>query len=214
MQRIFSVALIFVALLVSPVLRAQGAHDANIRFGKVDRPGIIAEFPYSKGITENALRARFEKVGFSKPKSDKGFMSYQAAKWDEMSATQLDVYAKVDANGKDNQSTVILLVSKGYDNYVSAASDPTMSAKLKAFLDGLAPDIQAGQRLADIGAQEESIRRAEKDFKSADDDGNRLLRDKEKIEKQIAENNTEKQKRGDALNSLKTQLEQMRAGTK
>lgn len=198
-------------LLAASALFAQGAHDANIRFGKVDRPGLIAEYPYSKGITENAVRARLEKAGLGRPKSEKGFMSYQAVKWNDISPTQVDVYAKVDAGKGDKQSTVVLLVSKGYDNYVNATSDPDIYAKLKSFLDGLTPDIKATQLLADIGAQEELLKLAEKAYKSSDEDGNRLTRDKEKLEKQIAENNAEKQKRADALSAAKARLEQMKS---
>ena len=212
MKSIFSCCLLFIAIFTATALHAQGAHDANVRFAKTDRPGIIAEFPYSKGIVENALRARLEAAGIRKPKGEKGFDSYQGVSWADMAPGQVDVYTKVD--GKDNQSTVVLLVSKGYDNYVSASSDPALNAKLKAWLDALLPDIQAGQRLADVGAQEEIVRRAEKAYKDADDEGNKLTRDKERIEKEIADNAAEKGKRGDILNSEKAKLETMKAQVK
>jgi hypothetical protein len=193
---------------------AQAARDGNIRFGKVDRPGVLIEFPYSKGITENALRARMEKNGFKKPKSDKGFISYQAAAWPDITPGQIDVYAKVDGNSKDNTSTIVMLVSKGYDNYVSTTSDPEMTTRLRTFLNALLPDIQAQQLMADIGAQEEVIRKAEREYKASDDDGNRLSREKEKIEKQMAANVADKQTKGEALAAAKARLEQLRAGLK
>jgi hypothetical protein len=212
MKNIFSCSLLFIALLATTAMHAQGAHDANVHFAKTDRPGIIAEFPYSQGIVENALRARLEAAGIRKPKSEKGFESYQGVSWADMAPGQVDVYTKVD--GKDNQSTVVLLVSKGYDNYVSASSDPALNAKLKAWLDALLPDIQAGQRVADIGAQEEAVRRAEKAYKDADNDGNKLARDRERIDKELADNTAEKAKRADALNAEKAKLDLMKAQVK
>ena len=210
----FFLCTFFFCFFAAATLHAQGAHEGNIRFAKTERPGLLAEYPYSKGIVENALHARLEKAGIGKPKSQKGFDSYQGVNWPDISAEQVDVYTNVDANGKDNQSTVVLLVSKGYDNYVSTATDPVIAAKLKAFLDGLTADIQAGQHLADIGGQEEIVRRAEKAYKDADDDGNKLARDKERLEKQIAENAAEKSKRGDVLNAEKAKLDALKAETK
>ncbi len=201
-------------LCAAQLAGAQGAQDANIRFGKQDRPGLLITFPYSQGITENALRARLDRAGLGKPKSDKGFMSFQAANWAEIAPGQLDVYAKVDAGKGDKQSTIALLVSKGYDNYVSASNEPAMSAKLKAWLDALLPDIQAQQLAADVRALEEAVARAEKDYKNADDDGNKLAREKEKIEKQLAENASVKQQRADALSAAKAKLDAAKAGTK
>jgi hypothetical protein len=214
MRSILTLLLVFAVFLTPCCLNAQGAHDANIRFGKVDRSGLIAEYPFSKGITENALRARLEQAGLGKPKSDKGFMSFQAVKWAGLSETQFDVYAKVDAGKGDKLSTVILLVSKGYDNYVSAASDPDISAQLKTFLNSLLPDIRAQQLLADIDVQEDLVRRAEKEYKDADDDGNKLSRERERLDKQISENVSEKQKRADALSVAKARLDQMKTEAK
>ena len=209
------IILSFLLALISPALvRAQGARDANIRFGKVDRTGFAIEFPYSKGITENALRGRFEKIGFNQPKSDKGFLSYQAASWPDVAPGHVDVYAKVDGNNKDNTSTIVLLVSKGYDNYVGTTSDPEIAAKLRAFLDGLLPDVQAWQLLGEIAAQEEIVRKAEREYKSADEDGNKLAREKERIEKQMADNVAEKQRKAEALGVAKARLEQLKAAVK
>jgi hypothetical protein len=59
--------------------------------------------------------------------------------------------------------------------------------------------------------QEEMIRRAEKAFKDIDDDANKLAREKERIEKQMAENASEKARRAESLNAERGKLEAMRA---
>ncbi len=53
-----------------------------------------------------------------------------------------------------------------------------------------------------------------KEYKDADDDGNKLAREKERLEKQMAENASVKQQRGDALSAAKAKLEQAKAGIK
>ncbi len=205
--------LILVILAFMPsVSGAQGAHEGLIRFSKADRPGTVADYPYSKEVVAEALRSHFEHVGLGGSKSEKGFATYIGTNWTEISPDKVEVYYKVD--GKGNQSTVMMIVSKGYDNYVSSASDPAMEAKVKAFLDGLKPDIDAVQLRMNVAAQEDAVRRAEKSYKDADEDGNRLTRKKEDIDKQIADNAAEKQKRGDALAAEKSKLDQMKAMVK
>jgi hypothetical protein len=209
MKAVFTFGLLLLSLF-STSLHAQTIQEAKVRFAKMERPGLLAAFPFSEGIVENALRARLDRAGFNKPKTDKGFISYQAVSWPEIAPGQLDVYARVDKNSAQS-STVVLLVSKGYDNYISAASDPVISAKLQAFLTSLLPEIQAAQLRAEMAAQEDAIRAAERAYKDADDDGNRLAREKERIEKQLAENEAEKSRRASALSAEKAKLDQLRA---
>ncbi len=207
--------LVFCSLfLASRTASAQGAHPAHIRMGKVDRPGLAVEYPFSKAIVEAALRGRLERAGLGRPKSGgKGILLYEGAKWAEFSNTQVDIYAMVDAE-RDTKSNIILLVSKGYDNYVTEASDPELFTRLKAFLDGLLPDIIAAQLAADIAAQEGVIQKAQKDYDNVEDKGKKLEREKEKIERQISENESDKRKSADALSAARARLEQLRADVK
>lgn len=215
MKKILSIAILFcLSLFTASKLHAQEVSEANIKFAKMERPGFLATYPYSKGIVENALRSRLEKAGLGKPKSQKSFASYQGVNWTEVASGQVDVYWKVDANSKDNNSTIIMLVSKGYDNYIGTTSDATVAAAIKNFLNSLSPDIKSGQLMADIGAQEEIVRKAEKEYKDVDEEGNKLAREKERIEKQMAENATEKAKRGESLSTERTKLETMKATMK
>jgi septal ring factor EnvC (AmiA/AmiB activator) len=105
---------------------------------------------------------------------------------------------------------VALLVSTGYDNYVSSVSDPVMSAKLKAFLESMLPDIKASQLQAEIGVQEEAVRDAEKDYKKKDKEGNKQSREKEHLDKDIAENVSDKAKTAETLDAEKEKLENLK----
>jgi len=212
MKAIITAGCLLLASLAAPALHAQTAQEANIRFAKIERPGLLAEYPFSKEVVEPALRGRLERAGLTKPKSVKGFNAYQGVNWAEISPGLVDVYMKVE--GKGDQSTIVLLVSKGYDNYVSAVSDAGMSANLKAFLQALLPEIQAEKVRSDIGWQEGIIREAEKAYKNADEEGNRLNREKERLEKQIAESGAEKSRRGDQLNAEKAKLDALKAQIK
>ena len=208
MKSIYFCGMLAIALSISPMLYAQGVKEGNYRFDKVDRPGLGVEFPYSKGLVANALKERLDKAGFPKQKTDHGFTYYKGVTWPEITPGQIDVYTKVD--GKDNQSTVLLLVSKGYDNYVSSATDPAVSAKLKAFLESLLPDIKASQLQADIGNQEKAVREAEKDYKKMDKEGNKQSREKEQLEKDISDNVSDKAKTAETLDTEKGKLEDLK----
>jgi hypothetical protein len=170
----------------------------------MDRQGFVAEYPLSKGLIENALKERLEKAGLKKPKNERGFTYYKEVSWPEVSPSLVDIYTNVE--GKGDRSTVQILLSKGYDNFVTTATDAVVAENVKKFMDAFIADALAYQLRLMIAGQEEAIRKAEKAYKDADDDGNKLAREKDKIERQIADNSREKSKLADALNAEKAKL--------
>jgi hypothetical protein len=212
MNKTFLLCSLLFILLCSFGAQAQGAHDATVRYSSMDRPGFVAEYPLSRELIENALKERLEKAGVKKAKSQKGFAYYKEVNWPEVSPALVDVYTNVE--GKGDRSTVQILVSKGYDNYISSATDAVLGANVIKFLNDFITDALAYQLRLMIAGQEENIRKAEKAYKNADEDGNKLAREKDKIERQIADNNRDKSKLADALKSEQQKLTELQKQVK
>jgi len=187
---------------------AQNAREASVKFMKGQQNAIVADYDLPKDVVEDALKERFDKEGLGKKSSEKGFMAYKGTTWVGISPDKMDVYAKVE--GKGDKSSITLLASKGYDNFVSTATDADKVQKLEAFLNSFIKDAKAYQLKLAIAAQEEVVRKSDKDLKGSTDDGEKLLRDKEKIEKQIAENKTDQDKKTTVLGSEKTKLDDLK----
>ncbi len=187
---------------------AQNAHESSVKFMKGQQNAIVADYDLPGDVVENALKERLDKEGLGKKSSEKGFMAYKAVTWAGIGPDKMDIYVKVD--GKDGKSTITLLASKGYDNFVTSANDADKVQKLEAFLNSFTNDAKAYQLKLAVAAQEEVIRKAEKDYKGSVEDGDKLSRDKEKLEKQIAENKNVQGKKETALSSEKGKLEELK----
>jgi hypothetical protein len=161
-----SIALVL-AIAATGTATAQNAHESSIKFNKKSENAVVADFNKSAEVVEAALKDRLEKEGLGKMKTSKGFMSYAGTLWNSVSSDKLDVYFKVE--GKKDKSTVSVLVSKGYDNFITSGSDAKTIDNVKAFLNGFVTYTNSYQLTLDIKAQEEAIKRAEKAYTNSID---------------------------------------------
>lgn len=188
---------------------AQNAYESSVKFSKTNENAVVIDFNKPGNIVEAALKDRLDKEGLGKSKSKNGFTYYAGTIWKSVSADKLDIYFKVDS--KKERSTVMLLMSKGYDNFITSGSDATVIENGKAFLNSLGQSIDAYQLGVDIKAQEEAVKKAEKAYSNSVDNGKSLLSDKEKIEKKIAENEKEQAEKSKILEEEKRKLEIVKA---
>jgi hypothetical protein len=203
------IATLGLALASVIAVQAQNAHEAIVKYDKIQANGVVAEYDRPKSVIEEALKKELEKEGLGKSKSSKGYDLYAGTTWSNISTDKVDAYFKVE--GKKNKSTVTVLISKGYDNFVNANSDMATIENVKKFLNNLNVGADKVQLGLDIKAQEEVVKKAEKNYNNSVNDGKSLLSDKEKIEKKIAENNTDQQQKQNALNETKAKLDQLKA---
>ncbi len=206
---LLSSALILVGL--SP-LAAQNAKDATIRYQKADHPGMTVEYDVSKTDMKEAVLAKMETSGPGKPKSKGDFAVWQGVSWPEVATGQVDIYLKVD--GSKKKSTVVLLVSKGYDNFVNQSNDTQTGGRMKAFLDGLQTSLSRVYLNRDIAQQEEVIRRSEKSFNDLKKQGDDLRKQQEQLTKKLADNKAAQEKQQTLWDGDKAKLEQLRGQAK
>ena len=208
MIKIISKLLLAAAILSAGSAIAQNAREGQVKFMKGQQNAIIADYDLPKSVVEDALRERLDKSGLGKAHSKKGFSFYEGVNWNDISADKMDVY--FDVNGKGDKSTVTMLVSKGYDNFITTASDAEKVQKVEAFLNSFIKDAKAYQLRQQIAEQEDIVKKAEKVKAGSIDDGNSLQKDKERIEKKLAENKTEQEKTANALDAEKKKLEDLK----
>jgi hypothetical protein len=203
-----SIALVL-AIAVTGTATAQNAHESSIKFNKNAENAVVADFDKPAEVVEAALKDRLEKEGLGKMKTTKGFMSYAGTLWNSVSSDKLDLYFKVE--GKKDKSTVSVLVSKGYDNFITSGSDAKTIENVKAFLNGFVKYTNSYQLTLDIKAQEEAIKKAEKLYSNSVDNNKDLLSQKEKLEKKIAESNNEQILKQKALDEEKKKLTDLKS---
>jgi len=80
-----------------------------------------------------------------------------AADWPTLSPNKVDVYYKVQK--KKHISKIYFIASKGYDNYITSATDPTLAVGINNFLGGIDAAV----------ARNEAIKQKEQEVKMAND---------------------------------------------
>jgi len=211
MKRIVTSLLICGALLTTSAAFAQNVNvrESTVSFGKTSQSAVVADYDLPASMVEDALKQHMEKAGLDKKKSEKGFMAYKGAAWKEISNDKADIYLKVD--GKGNKSTISVLYSKGYDNFISSSTDAETVNAIKNFLTNFVTDLKKYQLMQDIAKQEDAVKKAEKVFSASVSDGKSLADDKAKIEKKIADNTNEQGDKQKALDAEKKKLEDLKA---
>lgn len=110
----------------------------------------------------------------------------------------------------DNKSNVHLLISKGYDNFISSGTDEAMVGKVKDFLNSLQADVDAGNRVLDYEIQQKVIKEAEKALSKEADTGKDLSKDLEKLTAKISDNKQAQALKQKMLEDEKTRLQGMK----
>lgn len=182
-------------------VQAQDVRETSISFNKGSYSGVMADYNYSKDLVIKALEKRMKDANLGKSKTTSKFTSYTGVNWMEVSPDKLDVYYKV--SGKKNKSNVEFLISKGYDNYINSTTDATAIQNLRNFLASLEKDIKVILHENNLDAQNDAVKKAEKELKSAQNSVSNIEKDLENARK-----NAEKKQQ--ALDDAKKKLEQMK----
>lgn len=182
-------------------VQAQDVRETSISFNKGSYSGVMADYNYSKDLVVKALEKRMKDANLGKSKTTSKFTSYTGVNWMEVSPDKLDVYYKV--SGKKNKSNVEFLISKGYDNYINSTTDATAIQNLRNFLASLEKDIKVILHENNLDAQNDAVKKAEKELKSAQNSVSNIEKDLENARK-----NAEKKQQ--ALDDAKKKLEQMK----
>lgn len=200
--------LLSVLLLSSIVATAQNAQETTIKFKKLGQPGATASYSMPEKVVTNALLQKFATAGITKKSKESGFTSFKGVVWSDVSSDKLDVYFKVDE--RKSVSTIYVLISKGYDNFISTASDSPTMAKLITFLNSFVNDANQYLLQQNIAAQTVVIQKANSYYESAQNEAKSLISEKEKIEKKIDQNKAEQEKRKAALDAEAAKLETLK----
>jgi hypothetical protein len=193
------------------------ARYTTIDYMKVARPAVAAELPFPEKTVVNALEDKFTKMGY-KSKETKNFRLFSGVRMPELGTESYDLYFYIDrlSRREKGSSTVTLMISKGYENFVTDSADAATIANAKQYLTTTLRDIVSAYDLElQIADQEDAIKKAEKKYNGLVDDGTDLQKKKRKIEEQIVENTnsqagqkSEVEKQRQVLETLKSKRKQ------
>lgn len=193
----------FVAALVSfnVFAQQQPPKETQVKYNKTMVNGVVAEYAIGEEVISKSLFDYLSSIGISKPSSSNGYKVFKAAMWGEISPEKLDIYIKTD--GSRSKSTVTIILSKGYDNYVTSQKDADIVQRLNSFLGRL-------QLYANVVAQQEFIKKVEEDMATINKETESLKREQDKLSKKIEENKSQSERQQKALESEQAKLEELK----
>ena len=150
----------FGMVLLPLFANAQQVVEQKVKLGKTEVSGFIATSMSEKPLVEDALTSKLTDAGITKHGKKKKFYTCKGVSVPEISPNKVDLYYRVQS--KKHKSLIYFVVSKGYDNYVSTATDATTAGNVINFLGKIDSRIA---RTAEIKQKEEDIKKVEEEKK-------------------------------------------------
>ncbi len=169
------------------------ARTATADYNKTMQPAIEIELPFEEKTVMKSLVEKMEKKGY-KGKDSKDYTVFKGVTMSELGQGTYDVYFKADRKSRKEKDITILtmLISGGYDRFIGESDEPNLFDNAKSFLNKHMESAVAYDLELQIKEQEEATQKATKKYNNAVEDGQDLVKKKEKVEKEIVEN-TQKQ---------------------
>ncbi len=168
-----NIYILFASIFVFNQIALAQSTATTVKYKDNLQPSLLIQLPYSTTVTEGTILKKLREIGYDpetkgalfwKKNKLEGFFIFNEVALPEMINQKLDLYFKVDRKSKkeNDKSMLYLLVSKGYDSFISPTSDTTVFKAARKFLNSFVSETAEYKLNMDIEAQEETVKAAEK----------------------------------------------------
>ena len=185
MKKLYNtIAFMFITLFINAQARTTIAE-----YQKTMQPAIETSYPYSEKTVMNAIEDKMGKMGY-KGKESKGYTIYRGVKMSEIGPDFYDLYFKADRKSRKEKevSVVTMLISSGSDKFIGDSTSTSAVDNAKKYLNNLSGTINAFDLELQINEQDEALKKATNKMAGLVEDGENLVKKKEKLEKDIEDN--------------------------
>ena len=199
----------FILMFIGLASYAQTAQSTTIQYNKNSVPGVsIAIAGYEFDFIQSALINRLEKVGKLKGSNSKGFRVYESQNFPEFGNLSYTIFTQtIKGTKKSPAVTLNILVSTGNNNFVSPASDPELTQKMKDFLTDFVVFLKEYDKKLKIETLTSSIAKFEKEYTTLTADKDKLQKEISNLEKRLKDKENEISSKESELQKAKTELE-------
>lgn len=207
--------LVMAVCLVTAQLATAQATTATVEYLKINRQAVVNDIPFPEKTIKDAIDNKMQQMGY-KGKESKGFMVYKAVRLPELGSESYDLYFMADRLSRKNKdnSTLTMLISKGYDNFAADSTDGSLMKNAKTYLDSIRNMIAAYDLELQIQAQEDAVGKADKKYNNLIEEGESLEKKRKSIEKDIEDNKKDQANQKTEAEKQKQILETLRGKRK
>lgn len=191
------------------------SRNTKVEYQKENRLAIENDVPFSAKTVEKALEDTLTKLGY-KSTSSKGFTVYKGVRLPELGSESYDLYFMVDKKSRKDKenSTVTLMISKGFESFVTESADGKLIDRAKEYMDSLRNMVAIYELEEQIEGQEAEVKNNEKKSTNLVDEGKSLEKKKRKLEDDISDNIKAQEDQVKELEKQKQILEVMKSKRK
>ena len=214
---------VMIGFLFTGIMTASSqATFTTITIDKKIQPGLVLELPNNTDVAESTILQKLKETGYNpetkgelfwkKNKLD-GFYVFNGIVLAALNNQKLDMYFKVEPKSKTqkDQSTIYLLVSKGYDNFISPEIDTATFAAATAFLNGFVDGTASYRLNLDIEEQENVVKNAEKKLTNLQDDDKDLVKKIDELQADLRNKKNDQLMQEKEITNQKIKLELLKA---
>jgi hypothetical protein len=153
--------LVLFCLLTAQFISAQVKSQASpLQFQGKSVNAFTIELPQKLDYVKQLFNVKFEIDRFGIPKkNDQNFFFLQQIKLPKVTSSFLDIYYQLEETKTDNGSfvKVSLLISKGYDNFISKETDTSASQNILEMLNDLGISVERRNLEIQIAKKEQDV---------------------------------------------------------
>jgi hypothetical protein len=204
------------ACSVPGTIVAQSAFSA-ITINKKVQPGLLLHLPNNTNVAEGTLLQKLKETGYKpetsgslfwKKNKQDGFYVFNGVQLPALNNQKLELYFRIEKDKADKgNSLMYMLVSKGYDNFVSPDVDAVTFQAATAFLNGFIAGNVSFSLQQEIEAQEKLVLNAEKKLGNLQDEEKSLRKKAEQVQASIESNRSDMDLQTKEIANQKTILE-------
>jgi hypothetical protein len=211
MRHIFTLIL---SLTFFTAVNAQ-SHTETVEYLKINRQAVVNDLPFPEKTIRDAIDNKMEQMGY-KGKDVKGFTVYKGVRLAALGNDSYDLYFTADKKSRKDKenSTITLMISKGFDSFAADSTDAKLMDNAKAYLDSIKNMIAAYDLEQQIKGQEDAVKKADKKYNNLIDDAASLEKKRKNIEKDIDDNKKDQAAQQAELDKQKQILETLRGKRK
>ncbi len=223
MRHIFTLALVLMTFTVKaqlssidPVRRYEG----QVEYNKTMQKCQVLEFNYPEKDLDKATEEYVGKAGGKVKNVGKGWKVAKGIRLHRRDDNYYDLYYKIDGKGKGDhaKSTMYIIVSEPGENLVATADQSVSRGAVvgagvgaAAFVSDFGTNVGEYDLNKRIALQEEEIKKAQKKYDNLVMDGKNLETKRQKLEKDITDNQNAQAQQQQELDRLKGILDQIKS---
>lgn len=216
--------LLIICLLGIQMITAQvKSQTSPISFQGKSVNSFAIELPQKIDYVKEIFNIKFEIDRLGTPKKlEQNFLFFQQIKLPKITSSFLDVYYQLEETKTDNGTFVKinLMVSKGYDNFITKETDPSAAQNILEMLNDLGISVERKNFEINIEKKEQDVKFEKQKLILLEQELQAIENEKKEIEKKIAlktetlktqEKTT--QEKGNELQKIKTALSEFEKNT-